>query len=435
MAIAQVSPREAQVLTRRSRLEYVGYVFLAAIVAAWSFRAFHDSGAYDTEAAWAAGRIAWVTGHPETLGTWTGTPFLAAVFAVISKVFSAHGSGKLITGLNLAGAITIAVVVLRRLRPLMSPVWWWIAAFGLISFVPLMSTVWWKQFNLIVLGLGLLGFELLRRQRPHGAAAAIGFSVAFKPMLILLPFVLLVGRNTRRAGSEALAWVIGLNLGAQIFIATRAHDFASTVNPYSPIHNYFHKYSPPDLFACHPVNFSPNSLLCRAIGGQQYWTLQRIAVGCGLLLLGAWVVRALRGRSILSWECFAFSCALSAMLSQIEWTHYQLMLAPLFLLLLLRFTREGAGVGEWAGLAIAFLLVLLVWEPYGSLAGTIQRITGGAKETYNALSGAPELTFQEGISQFAQYILVLTGTLWYASRRPKPSEAIESESVKLAASP
>ena len=55
------------------------------------------------------------------------------------------------------------------------------------------------------------------------------------------------------------------------------------------------------------------SLLCRAVGGFQFWTLQRIAVWCLLLLLGVWVISALRGRSILSWDAFAFVCALSAM--------------------------------------------------------------------------------------------------------------------------
>jgi len=114
------------------------------------------------------------------------------------------------------------------------------------------------------------------------------------------------------------------------------------------------------------------------------------------------------------------------MLSPFEWTHYQVMLAPLFLLLLLRFAREGASFGEWWGLALAFLLASLIWEPYGTLAGTIQRITGGARESYNALGNGPELTFQEGVSQFAQYILVVTGTLWYARRRPKQSDAIDS---------
>jgi hypothetical protein len=289
-----------------------------------------------------------------------------------------------------------------------------------------MSTVWWKQFNLIALVLGLLGFELLRQERGRWAAAVIGLSIAIKPMVILLPFILLARRATRRAAAGMLAWAIGLNVAAQIFIASRAHDVLSAMNPSSAIHNFFHKTSPPNIFACHPVNFSPNSLLCRAIGGAHYWTLQRIAVWCGLLLLGAWVVRALRGRSILSWECFAFSCALSAMVSPIEWTHYQVMLAPLFLLLLLRFSREGASIGEWAGLALAFLLVSLIWEPYGTLAGSIQRITGGTRESYNALGVAPELTFQEGLAQFAQYILLVTGTLWYASRRPAPVKPPDS---------
>src|SRR5947209_10473422 len=342
MAIAQLSPRAAKVLTGRSRLEYVGYLVLAAIVAAWSFRAFNDRSGYDTAVAYYGGRVGWLTGHPETLSFWTGTPLLAAVFALISEVSGAHGSGQLITVLNVAGAVAVGVVALRRMRPLMSPVSWWIAAFGLASFVPLMSTVWWKQFNVIALVLGLLGFELLRRQRPHGAAAAIGVSIAFKPMVILLPFVLLVRRGTRRAGAEALAWVIGISVAAQVFIATRAHDVVSRLNPLSSLQNFLHKTSPPNIYLCHPVNFSPGSLLCRAVGGAHYWTLQRIIVWCALLLLGAWVVRALRGRSILSWETFAFSCALSAMLSPIEWTHYQVMLAPLFLLLLFRFAREGA---------------------------------------------------------------------------------------------
>jgi hypothetical protein len=102
------------------------------------------------------------------------------------------------------------------------------------------------------------------------------------------------------------------------------------------------------------------------------------------------------------------------------------MLAPLFLLLLLRFSREGASIGEWAGLALAFLLVSLIWEPYGTLAGSIQRITGGTRESYNALGVAPELTFQEGLAQFAQYILLVTGTLWYASRRPAPVKPPDS---------
>jgi hypothetical protein len=114
------------------------------------------------------------------------------------------------------------------------------------------------------------------------------------------------------------------------------------------------------------------------------------------------------------------------MTSPFEWTHYQVMLAPLFLLLVFRFVREGAGFGEWAGLALAFLLASLIWQPYGTLAGTLQRITGGARESYYPFSGAPAQTFQEGVAQFAQYILVMAGAVWYASRRPRPSATVDS---------
>jgi hypothetical protein len=47
------------------------------------------------------------------------------------------------------------------------------------------------------------------------------------------------------------------------------------------------------------------------------------------------------------------------MLSPLEWSHYQVMLAPLFVLLLVRFTQDGAELDEWAGLAVAFVLASL----------------------------------------------------------------------------
>jgi hypothetical protein len=153
------------------------------------------------------------------------------------------------------------------------------------------------------------------------------------------------------------------------------------------------------------------------VGGAQYWTLQRILVLCFLLLLGVWVVWALRGRSVLSWEAFAFTCVLSAMVSSFEWTHYQVMLGPLFVLLLFRFAREGGGIGPWLGLLVAFVLASLIWEPYGTLFGSIRRVLTGRTEPYNTLFGGPERTFQEGIAQFAQYVLLATGVLWYAARR------------------
>ena len=66
---------------------------------------------------------------------------------------------------------------------------------------------------------------------------------------------------------------------------------------------------------------------------------------------------------------------------------------------------------------VQFVLASLIWEPYGTLFGTVRRVLTGRTEPYNTLFGGPERTFQEGIAQFAQYIAVATGILWYAGRR------------------
>jgi len=409
--------RAGGVLGGQATLSYIGYLALAAIVAAWAWRAFHDAGTYDTGAAYEAGQLAWATGHPETLYSWTGMPSLAAAMAIVSRVISIRAAADLVTVINVVVVVGVAVVVLSRIRPLLSPVWWWIVAFALLAFAPLMSTVWWKQFNVIALVLALGGFELIRRRRVAWGAAAIGCSIALKPMVILLPFVLLARRETRRAGAFALAWVVGLNVAAQALMAERAGDLA-TLNPFLGLRNLLHK-SQSNLFLCFPGNFSPSSMICHAASaGFQYWTLERILAGCVVVLLGAWVVLALRGHSILSWEVFAFVCALSAMTGPFEWPHYQVMLAPLFLVLVIAFNGGGASAGEWLGLAFAFVLASLLLEPYGTVYGTLRHVFTGVTETHNSLSGAPELTFQEGIAQYAQYVLIVTGVLWYVRRRP-----------------
>jgi hypothetical protein len=188
------------------------------------------------------------------------------------------------------------------------------------------------------------------------------------------------------------------------------------LDPLSAFRNLLNK-THPNQFLCHPLNFSPGSLLCRAVGGFQYWTLQRVMVWCLLLLLSAWVFSSLRGRSILSWDAFAFTCALSAMTSPFEWTHYQVMLAPLFVVLVFGFSREGAGLGPWLGLAVALVLTTLIWQPYGTLYGTLHQLFTGHHQDYSSLSSAPQVTFQEGLAEFAQYILVVTGALWYSARQ------------------
>ena len=158
-----------------------------------------------------------------------------------------------------------------------------------------------------------------------------------------------------------------MTIAAQAFIATRAHDLGQ-LDPFEPLRNFADQASPEKLGPCLPENFAPGALMCRSLA-RDYWTLQHVAVWIFVALLGAWVIDALRGRSATSWEVFAFTCALSTMFSPLAWSHYQIMLAPLFVLLIVRFTTQGATMATWFGLALAFLLASLMLQPYGTVFG------------------------------------------------------------------
>jgi hypothetical protein len=399
---------------QRIGLAPLGYAVLAAVVGWWTWRAYHDRLTLDVGLAYQAGQVAWSTGHPEHLYSWDGTPFLAAVMALVTRVMSGTTAAHLLNALNVGLVLGVIGVSLRRLRGLLSPTWWWLLGFGLVSFGPMMSSVWWKQFNVIALALAIGGFELLRRGRTHPGAGLIGLSISVKPLLFLLPFVLLVRRETRRAGALALGWAAALNLAAQGLMAARAGHLA-TLSAYPALHNFLEKARPANEWACDTENFAPGSLLCR-LAGTPDWTAQHIIVGAAVVLLGIWVVEALRGRGWLSWELFAFTCPLSVMLSPLAWSHYQILLAPLFVLLLVRFTREGAVFGAWAGLAVAFLLASLVWRPYGTVIGAIRGVVSNKVETQH------EFFAIASVAQFAQYVLVLTGIIWYGQRGQRASE-------------
>jgi hypothetical protein len=388
-------------------LALAGYGALAALVVWWSWRAFHDPAAADTGLAYQGGQVAWATGHPEQLLTWISLPFLGMVMALITKVMSMNQAATLINVLNPLLVVGTVAYVLYRLRGVLAPVWWWILAFALLTFGPILSTVWWKQFNIIALVLLLAGFQLIRERHTHAGAAAIGLSIAIKPLAVLLPFVLIARRETRRAGILALAYVIGLNILGQVFMAWRAHSLAA-LNVFPLLSDFAHKSQPANYWACVPENFAPGSLLCRLVGGH-YWTLQHLFVWASVALLGLWIIDALRGSRAINWEVFAFTCALSTMVSPIAWSHYQIMLAPLFVLLVVRFSREGARPGVWAGLAVAFFLASLMWQPYGTLVGAAKDLVTGGTQTQRSL-----LTVEE-FAQFAQYIFILTGVLWYTA--------------------
>jgi len=113
------------------------------------------------------------------------------------------------------------------------------------------------------------------------------------------------------------------------------------------------------------------------------------------------------------------------MVSPLAWAHYQVMLAPLFVLLVVRFTRDGAGLVAWAGLAASFVLASLMWLPYGTLPDAVRQLLSG-----HAVPRRQVIGDENGLAtaaQGAQYLLVLTGVLWYRSQRPRRGRVLRSE--------
>jgi hypothetical protein len=89
-----------------------------------------------------------------------------------------------------------------------------------------------------------------------------------------------------------------------------------------------------------------------------------------------------------------------------NWSHYEVMLAPLFVLLIVRFTTERTEAIFWVALAAAFVLASLMWTPYGTLTDVVHfRIPTEAPGNPH-----PLIT---NLAQYSQYVLVLTAMLWY----------------------
>ena len=380
---------------------------VAVVVGLWAWRAFSDTHAYDFGLAYVGGQVAWGSGHPETWFSWTGTPVLAVVMAVMTRLWNVTTAGRVMTGVNLLLVVGAVAVVVCRLRRRLPPVWLWVVAVALASFGPVISSVWWKQFNLVSVVLALAGFEYVRRERDHLGGALIGLSIAFKPLAVLLPLVLLAGRRTRRAGVWSIVYAVGSNLAALGLIAAHAHAVGA-LNPWLSVKNFADKSKPAAGLACAPQNFAPQAWLCHAVGSH-HWTFQEIAVWAVLAVMAVLVVRALRGYDTATWESFAFACAISTMASPIAWSHYQVMLAPLFVLLVVQFVTHRASGGYWVGLAAAFVCASLIWSPYGAVTDALQwRLP-------SVYTPNPHPLLTE-IAQYAQYILIATGAVWYARR-------------------
>jgi hypothetical protein len=373
-------------------------------------------GSYDIGLAYMGGSEAFRTGHPEGLDTWIGTPFLAMVMAFVSRVATVDQAAIAYNIFDIAVTAALIAIAWAALRGRVGTPVWWVVLFGAVIYAPLTSTLWWKQFNLVVLALALSGFALIRSRRTWGDAAGsalIGLSISIKPVVFLLPLVLLVRRDTRRSGLYSLGWIAVLQGIAQVFLADRAQDL-QTLSPLAALANFSLKSQPQITnWACNYQNFSPTSTLCRLVGSGDHWDLQRVAVFVIVLFFALVLLYALAGAPGRSWEFFAAACLLSPMFSPLAWTHYQLLLAPMILLLAIQLPRDRGAIRQWVLLGIGYLLAELTWTPIGTVAD----LAGG----YRLLgSGLP---FIEGIlltaAQFSQYFVLAAAAAWFLTRRSR----------------
>jgi hypothetical protein len=95
------------------------------------------------------------------------------------------------------------------------------------------------------------------------------------------------------------------------------------------------------------------------------------------------------------------------MLGPVEWQSYQLLFAPLMLLLAYQFWAERAPTRLWVYLVATVLLTELVWDPFESLAGAPVVV----------------LVVSYSLGQFAQYALILLWLQWLRLRRPAATAA------------
>jgi hypothetical protein len=382
------------------------------------FYAVTKPGTYDIGLAYLAGTEAVRSGHPESLFTWVSTPFLALLMALLSRAGSADQVAVAYNLLDVAVAVALIAVVWARLRGRVETSFWWVSLFGAVLYAPLSSSLWWKTFNLISLALAVAGFAATRSahmRRELVGSALIALSISIKPVAFLVPLLMLLRRDTRRSGLSVIGWIAGLQGIAQLFLAYRAGNL-QTLSPLTALANFSVKSLPQtNGWACNHQNYSPTSTLCRVLGSADHWDLQRLGVFAVVLLFGLALLWGLARDPGRRWELFAAACLLSPLFSPIAWSHYQLLLAPMILLLAIQLPRNREALAKWLLLGAGYLLAELTWTP----VGTVVDLAGGTQ-----LLGS-RFPFIEGIvltaSAFSQYFVLAAAAAWFLTRRRRQS--------------
>lgn len=392
-------------------LAIVAYITISSI-------GLHIPRTYDVGLAYQGGQVAWRTGHPESLSTWISTPFLAMVMALVSQVMTAKTAATLDTVINCALFLAAATVTWTALRGRVAVWFWWITLLAFVIYAPIASSIFWIQFNIIALALAAVGY-LLSGRWPWLAGLLVALSIGIKPLVVLLPVALLWRKETRRSGVWSLVWGSVLLGASQVFLAARAHDW-HTLSPLTQLSSFADRSLPNTRgWVCNPQNYSPQSLWCR-LSGTDYWSIKRLLVTIAVLavtLLAAHLISRRPGRS---WLMFAFACLLSPMLSPIAWSHYQILLAPMFLVLAYEYVTAGADLVDWAALAAAYALAELTLQPLGTAPGLLLHLLTGRPET-----GALALNVYT-VAALAQFVLLAAAFIWFARTRASPNPRLSA---------
>jgi hypothetical protein len=387
-----------------SKIELAALALATALVGLWTWIALHDTTTFDGGIYYQVGQAAWANGHPEQLSSWYGTPTMAAIMAIVSRAMLESTAMVLLTCLNGLLYLGMLVYAWSELRARGARA---VAALTLVAggvFAPAASTIFWKQFNIVVLALAVAAFVLARRRHHRTAGLLIALSITIKPLVILLPVALLLRRSTRRTALWSIAFGVILIVLGQGFLAWRAGS-PSDLNIFTPLATFLSKGDQPaNIWACHPENFSPTSTLCRLVGSTG-WTEQRLTVALFVLMLAVIAADLLRRLPATSWYVFAFAVMLSPMISPIAWSHYQVLLAPMFVMLAWELSRHGGRISEYVTLMVAFALAELVWRPYGTLPGLIHQVLGAKPQAWAQMFPV------FAVSEFAQYVLFLCAVL------------------------
>lgn len=384
------------------RWEILPALFVAALLLLWAWPAMRDVTPDDLRVLYAGGTAAWQSGHPERSPDWLSTAFLGLVMALVSRTASLKGATVALNVANLLMVIVSFSAVWWWLRGRLKRVPWWATLACAVSYSPILSTIRWKQLNLVALFLALVGFLLIRQGRWRSGSATVGLSLALKPLVILLPFGLLARRDTRLAGFSCLAVTVALTFLGQGFLAFRANDLA-LLSP-APVFQNFARRA--DAFQSQPENLSPQAMVQRLTRKND--PLQR-----GVVLLGVAVALLLANESIrrrpgTSWEVFAFALLISTLAGPISWSHYQVLLLPMFILLACQFSLEQASPSFWIALLFAYVLASLVQRPLDlTVPGALRVLATGQRESWEGVIQVLML------SQFAPYFLYLAAVGWF----------------------